>query len=93
MFPITAKEGSMALGGFNPIGLIPGRKKPQRRCERCGLYRDQGQVDCPHCSNLDDHELAEFKRLINERAEANRNLGWSFLVVALAIGLLLVLAL
>lgn len=79
-----------------PVLPIPFRKKPQRRCGRCGLYFQRNAQDqqqgCPHCGHLSDAELAELQQRLATQAQASKSLGWLFIAGA-AIALVVVLLL
>lgn len=58
-------------------------------CGRCGLLFDHRQPHCPHCHNLDDHQLARLLERKAQEHEGNARLGrWLLLGAAMLAALM-----
>lgn len=68
------------------LGMMLGhmrRRKPTRKCERCGLRHAIDLPACPHCNHLSDSELAAFRQELKRQARAHTRLGGLMLLAAL----------
>lgn len=81
----------MNLGGLGARAAL--KQKPTKRCDRCGLRYPKDEDKCTHCKDVSDSELAAFKEEIEAQRESGARLGFIFLVIALALGVLLLLSL
>ena len=79
----------MGIGGVGLQAAI--KRKPTKRCNRCGLRFPIDEKVCRHCSKFKtEHELEAFKKKIASQKAAKKNLGIYFLVTTLVLGLLLI---
>jgi ribosomal protein L37E len=63
-------------------------KKPNR-CERCGLYYNEDQKECPHCKGLPDEEVASLQDREQKTVFGNiRHLVLVFVGLAILLGIL-----
>lgn len=58
------------------------RIKPSKKCRRCALRYPAEAERCPHCTDLDEAELAELKIHIERRHRANAGLGRVFFYIS-----------
>ena len=72
----------MSLG---VLARLMQRKKPTRKCERCGLRYAFDSESCPHCSELTDEEVALLKKKIVRQQRWNSRLGKRMLLAAAVI--------
>jgi ribosomal protein L37E len=81
----------MSMGGLlAKLATLRGQKH-EKPCERCGsYYNHQREEECPHCAQLNERQLEELKARRQAEGQANRRLGYGFLVAA-AVVLVLIL--
>jgi hypothetical protein len=76
------------FGGLGAQGLV--KRKPTRRCGRCGLRYPKDKRNCTHCTHLKtDQELSDFKSYIVARRKNTAKLGRQFLLVAVLLSLIM----
>lgn len=66
------------------------RRKPTRKCERCGLRYPYDGAHCPHCHDLDDVGLERLLQKSRRERRGGRELG-RMLLLAAGVGSLLIL--
>jgi hypothetical protein len=82
----------MNLGGFI-LKLVHSRLQDKVMvCERCGLQYPVKLFQCPHCTELDEAGLTNFKKTIKERGKAVSNIGSYFLYAAFVLLALVIFA-
>ena len=80
----------MGLGGLGMSAANALRRKPLRKCERCGLYYVANENDrCEHCADLDSRGLQALLEKTEEERLAHHRLGKWFFAAAIVILLLL----
>jgi len=67
------------------------RRKPTRKCERCGLRHTIDLQSCPHCTGLTDEQVVQLKKRFVREQIGNSRLG-SKMLLAAGVLVLLVLA-
>ncbi len=72
----------MSLG---MIASLMRRKKPTRKCGRCGLRYAFDSEACPHCSGLTDEEVAQLKKRLIRWQIGNARLGVRMFLAAAVI--------
>lgn len=66
------------------------KQKPTKPCLRCGLhYEQEDHNQCPHCSSLNDSELAKLQQTMQAEKRGNHYLGMKFLAISLVLGVFL----
>lgn len=60
------------------------------QCERCGLYHPKDAIECPHCAQLNESQLEEFKIRLLRQKENSKKLGRKFYLAAVIIVLLMI---
>jgi hypothetical protein len=68
------------------------KRRPTRKCERCGLRYTIDKDQCPHCGDLTEAQLVALQQRIAQHHQANRRLGLLFLLGAMVIMALTLLA-
>ncbi|WP_448548473.1 hypothetical protein [Thalassotalea fusca] len=68
------------------------KQRKQKRCDRCELYYDKSLDKCPHCSELTDYQLVQFKAQQKETLQDTASFGKYLLIIAMIIGFLLLLS-
>jgi uncharacterized membrane protein YvbJ len=70
--------------------FIPPPIRQSKKCDRCGLQYDIEEVECPHCHNLSDAEVALLKQKEEQEAEGESKIGIILLfIAAVIIGIML----
>ena len=64
------------------------RRKKQNKCRRCGQLYFKTETQCPHCSELSDHQI---RQALAKRAKFRLGLGKGMFIMAMAIIVLLLL--
>ena len=83
----------MSLTGLLGKAAVLRHQRPTRKCKRCGLQHDKANGDkCPHCGNLADSELSQLQEKLHRESEGEKSLGFYFIVAALILGAIMVLA-
>ena len=83
----------MSLTGLLGKAAVLCHQRPTRKCKRCGLQHDNASGDkCPHCGNLTDSELSQLQEKLHRESEGEKSLGSYFVVAALILGAIMVLA-
>jgi hypothetical protein len=73
--------------------LLPVRLRRSQQCERCELRYPKAEKRCPHCADLNEKQLAMLREKYKREHTGNARLGHWFLLAALGLGILLLLAL
>jgi len=71
------------------VSKLHGKRKRQKKCERCGLFYLKTADKCPHCSELKDDQV---KRALAKRAAFRLGLGKGMFILAVIIVILMLLA-
>ena len=62
--------------------FLPPRVRRSKLCERCGLWYPKKELECTHCKDLGDVQVAQLKEKYDGYYEGNSKLGIQFLIVA-----------
>ncbi len=77
--------------GLGMLAAHMRRRKPTRKCERCGLKYTIDHDACPHCSGLTDEQVVQLKKRFAREQVAHGRLGTGMLLAA-AVLVVIVLA-
>ena len=76
---------------FGALMSLMKKRRPTKKCERCGLGYPEKEEHCPHCHDISDADLPRFKEWIAQQGEKHRRMGKMFFVAAIALVALMVL--
>ena len=78
------------MEGFEGVGLL--EERSAKVCNRCGCVYPLTTSTCPKCKSYTDEEAKEIKqKLLNERADENKNIGHLFFALAAILVIITVL--
>jgi len=82
----------MSFGGLAARAALLKEQIKKKPCKRCGLQYNHKELDkCPHCGELDEHALARLLERRENEFQANKSLGFWFLLGAVVLLIVVVI--